>query len=102
MKDENKTQVELIKELKFLREEREKGVFKGIAERKQAEESIQESEEKWRSLVSILPDYISLIDREGRFLFLNHYAEGFTEKEVIGSSVYQYFSTQSKEIFAKE
>jgi PAS domain S-box-containing protein len=102
MKDEDKTKVELIKELKFLREEREKGVFKGIAEHKQAEEAIQESEEKWRSLVSILPDYISLLDREGRFLFLNHYAEGFTEKEVIGSSAYQYFSPQSKEIFAKE
>lgn len=37
MKDENKTKVELIKELKFLREEREKGVFKNITKLKQAE-----------------------------------------------------------------
>jgi PAS domain S-box-containing protein len=71
-------------------------------EHKQAEEELRESEEKWRSLVSILPDYVSLLDREDRFLFLNHYAEGFTEKEIIGSSVYQYLSTQSKEIFEKE
>jgi len=102
MKDEDKTKEELIKELKLLREEQEKGVFKDIAKHKQAEEELRESGEKWRSIVSVLPDYVSLLDREGRFLFLNHYAEGFTEKEVIGSSVYQYLSTQSKEIFAKE
>lgn len=102
MKDEDKTKAELIKELKFLREEREKGVFKGIAPLKQAEEELRKSEEKWRSLVNILPDHVSLLDLEGRFLFLNHYAEGFTEKEVIGSSVYQYFSPESNEIFKKE
>ncbi len=38
MKDENKTKAELTKELKFLREERKKGVFKDITECKQAEE----------------------------------------------------------------
>ena len=75
---------------------------KDITERKQAEDALRESEEKWRSLVSVLPDYVSLLDRESRLLFLNHYAEGFTEKEVIGSSVYQYLSTESKEIFKKE
>lgn len=102
MKDEDKTKAELIKELKFLREEQEKGVFKGIAPLKQAEEELRKSEEKWRSLVNILPDHVSLLDLEGRFLFLNHYTEGFTEKEVIGSSVYQYFSPESNEIFKKE
>ncbi|MCJ7652392.1 MAG: PAS domain S-box protein, partial [Actinobacteria bacterium] len=78
------------------------GIARDITERKRAEEALRESEERWRSLVSVLPDYVSLLDREGRILFLNHYAEGFTEKEVIGSSVCQYLSTQSKEIFEKE
>ncbi|MCX6225616.1 MAG: PAS domain S-box protein [Bacteroidia bacterium] len=78
------------------------GTLQDITERKQAEEALRESEENLRSLVSVLPDYISLLDREGRFLLLNHFAEGFKEKEVLGSSVYQYFSTQSKEIFEKE
>ena len=73
-----------------------------ITSRKQAEEALRESEEKWRSLVSVLPDYITLLDREGRVLFLNHCAEGFTEREVIGCSVYKYLSTQSGEILKKE
>jgi len=76
--------------------------FRDITEGKRAEEVIRSREERWRSLVSVLPDYISLLDLEGRFLFLNHYAEGFTEKEVIGCSVYQYISKQSQEVFKKE
>ena len=76
--------------------------FRDITEGKRAEEVIRSREERWRSLVSVLPDYISLLDLEGRFLFLNHYAEGFTEKEIIGCSVYQYISKQSQEVFKKE
>ncbi len=76
--------------------------IRDITAAKRAEEVVRESEERWRSLVSVLPDYVSLLDLEDRLLFLNHYAEGFTEKDVIGCSVYQYLSTQSKEIFKKE
>jgi len=70
-----------------------------ITERKRAEEALRRSEERWRSLVTAIPDYVSLLDKNGNLLFLNHYAEGFTEKEVIGSSVYQYLEKESVEIF---
>jgi len=78
------------------------GTCTDIEEIKRAEEALRESEEKWRSLVNVLPDYISLLDRNGDILFLNRYAEGFGEKEVLGSSVYQYLSVISRDIFEKE
>jgi len=42
MKDEDKTKVELVKEIKLLREDRKKGVFKNITEHKPAEEALEE------------------------------------------------------------
>jgi diguanylate cyclase (GGDEF)-like protein/PAS domain S-box-containing protein len=72
-----------------------------ITEHKQAESALKASEERWRSLVKAIPDYVSLHDREGRFLFLNHYADGFLEKDVIGSSVFQYLSPKSVEVFKR-
>jgi two-component system, cell cycle sensor histidine kinase and response regulator CckA len=75
------------------------GTVMDITERQRMEEALRASEELWRSLVSASPDYIAVHDPEGRFLFLNHYAEGFTEKEVLGSSLYQYLSPGSVEIF---
>ena len=50
MKDEDKTKVELIKELKKTQKEREKGVFKNITERKEAEEELKESEERYHAV----------------------------------------------------
>jgi len=50
MKDENKTKSELIKELKFLREERKKIVFKDIVEHKEADKGLKDSEEKYRTV----------------------------------------------------
>jgi PAS domain S-box-containing protein len=76
-------------------------IYNDVTKEKNQEEALRASEEKWRSLVNTLPDYVSLIGSEGRFLFLNHYAEGFSEKEVLGSSLYQYLSPESKEIFKK-
>jgi len=68
-------------------------------ERKRTEEALHDSEERWRSLVKATPDYIALHDPEGRYLFLNHYAEGFTEADIIGSNLYQYLLPESVELF---
>ncbi len=78
------------------------GTYIDITELELAQEEIIEREERWRSLVSNSPDYIALTDKDGKYLFLNRYAEGFTEDQVIGKSIFDYISEESKEIFLRK
>ncbi|HEY3245952.1 MAG TPA: PAS domain S-box protein [Phycisphaerae bacterium] len=67
-----------------------RGVMVDITDRKQAEEALRESEEKWRSLVENAPDFILSLDPEGRIQFINRLVPPFTMQQVIGSSAYDY------------
>jgi putative nucleotidyltransferase with HDIG domain/PAS domain S-box-containing protein len=60
MKDENKTKAELIKELKTLKKEREKGVFKDIGEHEKVDKGLKESEEKCLRLFENMMDGLVL------------------------------------------
>lgn len=75
------------------------GTYVDISERKQAEEVLRESEEKWSKLVSIIPDFIALHDLDNNYLFLNHFAEGFSENDLIGKKGEDFISEDSKEIY---
>lgn len=77
------------------------GTYIDISARKSAEEELRESEEKWRKLVTSLPDFVALHDLEAKFTFLNHYAEGFSEKEVLGKSLYDFISQESREEYSQ-
>ncbi len=79
--------------------ERELKLASERQERKGVEAALRESEEKWRSLVNATPDFVALHDVNGKYLYMNHYAKGFTEKEVIGTSAYQYMAPESVEVF---
>ena len=70
-----------------------------ITERKQMEKALDKSELRWASLVKTIPDFIALFDKDGKYLFLNHYAEGYSEKDVIGRQNTDFISDESKEAY---
>jgi PAS domain S-box-containing protein len=76
-------------------------IARDITDRKLFEIKLKESEERWRSLVTNSPDYIALLDEEGKFLFINNYPEGFDAEKVIGTYSYDYFSDDYKETYEK-
>jgi PAS domain S-box-containing protein len=91
-------------ELKLILELREDIVYaivsiKAQKEHLQTEETLRKSEEKWRSLVNTIPDFISLLDTDGRLVFINHDIEGITAKQAIGKSVNEFLSKGDQEIF---
>src|SRR5208337_2232312 len=47
------------------------GMFTDITERKKAEKALQESEEKYRSIIEALPDAVSVIDKDLKVIFAN-------------------------------
>lgn len=99
MKDENKTKVELIKELKFLREEREKGVFKDITKLKQAEQVIRESESRCKELFNHMSSGVAVYEAKdnGKDFIIkdfNRAAEKIdkvNKEDIIGESVLKVF-----------
>ncbi|MCK4255831.1 PAS domain S-box protein [candidate division WOR-3 bacterium] len=61
--------------------------------RKQAEETLKESEEKFRSISETAQDAIIMIDNEGKTSYWNKAAEeifGYTKKEVIGKATQKF------------
>jgi PAS domain S-box-containing protein len=67
-----------------------RGSFQDITERKRAEESLRESEQKYRELVMLANSIILRWTRDGRITFLNEFGQrffGYTEAEICGRHV---------------
>lgn len=76
-------------------------VTRDISERKRLEESLRESEQRFRELADLLPQTIFEIDVKGRFTYLNKYgfeAMGCTQEDIEkGINVAQVFTADESE-----
>jgi PAS domain S-box-containing protein len=79
-------------------------VIHDITERKRTEIQLRKSEEKYRSLIDSADSAISLVDKDGYYLFANSIAAGLFDKkpeEVIGTNIGNYFPSELVELMAK-
>lgn len=113
---------EALKELETLNEHLEARVIARTAELQNAHailneehkkrnrlyRALQQTEAKWRSLVTNAPDTIFTVDIDGTILYLNHTISTLGIEDIIGSSIFKYMSQTDvpkatkilKEVFA--
>lgn len=72
-------------------------VSRDITTRKETEGKLTESNERWRSLVENVPDFIAMIDRECRIRFINRTLPQFKRDEVLGKSCLDFIPADSRE-----
>ncbi len=77
------------------------GILINITERKLAEEALQESEEKYRTLFEVSPDSITLLDKMGVIIDCNESTGdlvGYKREEIIGKPFQQLMTLDPKDL----
>ncbi len=72
------------------------GYIIDITERRQAEEALRESEEKWRTLINNMPETVATVDRDGTILFVNHTISSRAVADVVGTKLYDYIHKKER------
>ncbi len=65
-----------------------------ITARKEMEEALHESEEKWRSLAENMPNIVMIVDRDGVLQYINRTVAGLTPEDVVGRSMFDYINPE--------
>jgi PAS domain S-box-containing protein len=68
-----------------------------ITERKQMENALRESEERFRAIASRTPDHILVQDRDLRYAFVVNPQLGLTEQDMIGRTDFDFLSNEDAE-----
>ena len=71
--------------------------FQDITEFKRAEQSLKESEAKWRAITEYSPDHILMMDKDAKILFINYTVPDLTVDEVLGRNYYDFVQEEFKE-----
>lgn len=67
-------------------------------QRGEAKRALQPSEGHWRSVVENAPDIISIVDREGQILYINHPPAGLTRQQAVGTNALDYVVAEHRPI----
>ncbi len=69
-----------------------------MADRLEAEQAVQASEKRLRTITENSPDQITLIDPDGNILFQNHSIIGTAPENLVGNSVYEHLPPDAAEV----
>ncbi|OPY37431.1 MAG: Bacterioopsin transcriptional activator [Methanoregula sp. PtaU1.Bin051] len=77
------------------------GISRDITDRKKSEETLRESEERFRDLVTATSDIIWEADRDARFVYISPAIEdilGYSPDELIGHSPFDFLDPATREV----